>query len=109
MSGASHISWDPLTSQKGRLVRAGRRQGNVINRWGRAFTRAGPAVKEAKGQPVHLTQGPGKWTCELSHSEDRTTWFLMHRLLTPRFLHLGFLCDETHLCPNRDTINAGFV
>ena len=29
---------------------------NAINRWGRAVTRAGPAVKE-----VHLTQGPGKW------------------------------------------------
>ena len=70
MSGALYISWDLLTSQKERLVRAGRRQGNVINRWGRAFTRAGPAVKEVKGQPVHLIQGPGKWTCELSHSKD---------------------------------------
>ena len=66
MSGASHISWDLLTSQKERLVRVGRRQGNAFNRWGRAFTRAGPAVNEAKGQPVHLTQGPGKWTCDLS-------------------------------------------
>ena len=48
MSGASHISWNLLTSQKERLVRAGRRQEIVINRWGRAFTRAGPAVKEVK-------------------------------------------------------------
>ena len=61
MSGALYISWDLLTSQKERLVRAGRRQGNAVNRWGRAFTRVGPAVKE-----VHLIQGPGKWTCDLS-------------------------------------------
>ena len=70
MSGALYISWDLLTSQKERLVRAGRRQGNAVNRWGRAFTRAGPAVKEVKGKPVHLTQGPRKWTCDLSHSKD---------------------------------------
>ena len=61
MSGASHISWNLLTSQKERLVRAGRRQRNVINRWGRAFTRAWPAVKE-----LHLRQGPEKWTRDLS-------------------------------------------
>ena len=60
MSDGSHISWNLLTSQKERLVWAGRRQGNVINRWGRAFTRAGPAIKE-----VHLIQSPGKWTCDL--------------------------------------------
>ena len=57
MSGALYISWDLLTSQKERLVRAGRRQGNAVNRWGRAFTRAGLAVKEVKGEPLHQTQG----------------------------------------------------
>ena len=57
MSDGSHISWNLLTSQKERLVWAGRRQGNAVKKWGKAFTRAGPAVKEVKGQPVHLTQG----------------------------------------------------
>ena len=94
-----------LLLKKERLVWAGRRQWNAVNSWGRPFTRAGSAVKEVKGEPIHLIQGPWKWTCELSHSQDWTTWFLMHRLLTPRFLYLGFLCNEIYLCPNRDTIN----
>ena len=77
MSDGSHISWNLLTSQKERLVQAGRRQGNAVNWWGKAFTRAGPAVKEVKGEPVYLIKGFRKWTCELSHSRDWTTgsWY----------------------------------
>ena len=30
----------------------------------------------------------------------------MHRLLTARLLYVGFLSDETHMGPNRDTINV---
>ena len=60
MSGAFQILWNFITFQRENLVWARRRHLNAINRWGRAFTRAGPAVQE-----FHRTQGPGKWTCDL--------------------------------------------
>ena len=101
MSSGFQILWNFLIFQEENLVWVRRRHWNAINKWGRAFTRAGPAVKE-----VHLIQGPGKWTSDCCHHKDWTTWFLMQRLLMPRFLYLCFLCGETHLCPNRDTINV---
>ena len=89
-----------LFFQKERWVWARRRQGNAIHRRWRAFTRAGPALNEVKRKLVYPIQGPRKWIYELSHSKDWTTWFLMHRLLMPRFLYLRFLSDKTHFCPN---------
>ena len=58
MSDSFYILWNFLTFQKERLVWAGLRQGNSINRWGRGFTRAGLAVNEVKGEPLHLNTRP---------------------------------------------------
>ena len=58
MSDSFYILWNLLTFQKERLVWARMRQGNVISRQGRGFTRAGPAVKEVKGEPLHQNIRP---------------------------------------------------
>jgi len=64
-SDGFHVLWNLLTFQKERLVWAGRKCWNAINRWGRTFTRPGLAVKK-KGRARSPNTRPRKWTCDLS-------------------------------------------
>ena len=73
ISDGFYVLWNRLTFQKERVVWAGRRQGNTINRCGRAFSRAGSAVSEVKGEPIHLIQGLGNGhvSCPTVRTEPR--------------------------------------
>ena len=76
ISDGFYTLWNLLSFQKEQLVWAGRRHWNAINRWVRAFTRAGPAVNDVKGKPVHLIQGLGSGyvSCPTARTEARGSW-----------------------------------
>ena len=82
---STHVRWFPVEPSYFSKRKAGvdwRRHWNAINRWGRAFTRAGPAVREVRdfSNLVKLACSPntgtgsGHVTCPTARTEPHGSW-----------------------------------